>query len=138
MPSIFLDTGYFLALELANDQYHQVASEHWQRAPRDRINFVTTSMVLDEVVTFFNSKDHHLKAVSVGDMLLESSSIELVHVDESLLLDGWDYFKRHHDKRYSLTDCVSFVVMNRYGIRIAYAFDRNFIQAGYTMEPLSS
>ncbi len=45
------------------------------------------------------------------------------------------YFQRHHDKDYSLTDCISFVVMQKLGIRTAFAFDPHFVQAGFTKEP---
>ena len=137
MPPVFVDTGYFLAMELADDQHHIAASDHWRRVSRESLDLVTTSYVLDEVATFFNSRGYHSKAVSVGNIILESPSINLVHVDEPLLLDAWDYFTRHQDKRYSLTDCVSFMVMRRFGIHTAYAFDRNFIQAGFVIEPAS-
>jgi len=74
--------------------------------------------------------------VRIGNSLLNSSHVSLIHVDEPLLLEAWSYFTRHHDKRYSLTDCVSFVVMIESGIQTAYAFDRDFIQAGFTIEPI--
>ena len=60
----------------------------------------------------------------------------MVHVNESLLMEAWYYFERHNDKRYSLTDCISFIVMLKYNIRTAYAFDRNFVQAGFSIEPI--
>ncbi|MCE2494896.1 MAG: type II toxin-antitoxin system VapC family toxin [Alphaproteobacteria bacterium] len=138
MPPVFLDTGYILALEISNDQHHRAASVHWQRVSQEPLNLVTTSLVLNEAVTFLNSRGYHSKAVSVGNALLESPSVDLTHVDEALLLDGWKYFERHHDKRYSLTDCVSFILMNISGIQVAYAFDRNFVQAGFTIEPQRS
>lgn len=53
-------------------------------------------------------------------------------------MEGWEYFQGHDDKRYSLTDCVSFVVMQNYGIYTAFAFDRDFIQAGFIIEPMRS
>lgn len=34
-------------------------------------------------------------------------------------------------KHWSLTDCISFVVMQQRGIRQALTFDRHFEQAGY-------
>ncbi len=138
MPPVFLDTGYILALELANDQHHATALSHWRRVSQNHPDLVTTSYVLNETVTFFNSRGYHSKAVSVGNVLLESPSVDLVHVDESLLLEGWSYFARHRDKRYSLTDCISFVVMRESEIQTAYAFDRNFIQAGFIVEPILS
>ena len=138
MPTVFLDTGYLLALELANDQHHGTALKHWREVSRIRADFVTTSYVLNETATFFNSRGYHSKAVSIGNRLLDSPSVDLVHVDESLLLEAWRCFGRHDDKRYSLTDCVSFVVMSRMGIQTAYAFDRNFVQAGFSTEPIQS
>jgi uncharacterized protein len=61
--------------------------------------------------------------------------MRLVHVDESLFLDGWSYFQRREDKDYSLTDCISFIVMQRFAITTAFAFDRHFAQAGFVIEP---
>jgi uncharacterized protein len=68
-------------------------------------------------------------------MILSSPSIQLVHVDEVLLAEGWTYFQQYHDKKYSLTDCISFVVMNKNHITTAFTFDNHFTQAGYLQEP---
>lgn len=96
---------------------------------------VTTSYVLDEIVTFFNRIGHHPKTVTVGNMLLHSPSVWLIHVDEALFYEGWAYFQQHEDKDYSLTDCISFVVMRNLGIATAYTFDHHFVQAGFLVEP---
>lgn len=119
MNTAFLDTGYVLALELANDQNHASARQHWQSLEDGLPSLVTTSYVFDEIVTFFNSRGYHQKAVEVGISLLESSSLEIIHVDEDLFSRGWLYLQQHQDKRYSLTDCISFVVMGNRGIKIA-------------------
>jgi len=135
MNKVFLDTGYLLALELANDQHHQEAVEHWELAKQSLPLFVTTSYVVDEVVTYFNSRGHHTKAVTVGNMLLRSPSVQMIHVDETLFYEGWTYLRQHQDKDYSLTDCISFVVMSKFDITTAYAFDKHFVQAGFLKEP---
>ena len=56
MNAVFVDTGYFLALEIINDQHHQAAARHWQGIVAALPRLVTTSYVFDEVVTFFNSR----------------------------------------------------------------------------------
>jgi predicted nucleic acid-binding protein len=61
---VFLDTGYVLALELANDQYHPAAQRHWARVTTTLPLLITTSYVFDEVVTYFNRIGHHAKAVT--------------------------------------------------------------------------
>ena len=135
----FLDTGYLIALEDADDTNHEPAREHWkglrQRLSSGTLMLTTTSYVLDKVVTFFNVRGHHRKAVELGEKLMGSASLELVHVEEDLLQRGFAYLKQRQDKRYSLTDCVSFVVMADCGITTAFAFDRHFAQAGFRKEP---
>ena len=138
MGSAFLDTGYLVAEALGNDQHHAAARRHWINVSQDQLDLVTTTLVLVETVTFINARGFHSKAVSVWNMLLNSPSVHIIPVDTPLLLEGWEYFQRHDDKRYSLTDCVSFVVMQNYGIYTAFAFDRDFIQAGFIIEPMHS
>ena len=136
MNAVFVDTSYLLALELSNDINHQAALRHWRRVSAALPPLVTTSYVFDEVVTFFNSRGLHSKAVQVGNSLLQSSSVRLVHVDEALFHEAWAFFTKHSDKSYSLTDCLSFVVMKHEGLSAAYTFDKHFIQAGFVREPL--
>jgi predicted nucleic acid-binding protein len=131
----FVDTGYLVALEAADDQHHAAALRHWRALMQTRPQLVTTSFVLDEVATFFNSRGRHAKAVEIGERVLGSPSIQLVHVDEDLFAAAWSYFRRRGDKRFSLTDCVSFIVMERLGIAAALAFDAHFVQAGFRTLP---
>lgn len=96
---------------------------------------VTTTYVFDEVVTFFNSRGRHRKAVEIGRRLRESRIVEIVQVEEGLFEAGWTRLQERPDKRYSLTDCISFVVMERREINDALAFDRHVEQAGYQTVP---
>jgi predicted nucleic acid-binding protein len=135
MTSLFLDANYVIALEVSDDQHHHDAQQHWTKLLESPLSLVTTSYVLDEVVTFLNSKRLRSKAVSVGNNLLNASPIQLIHTDEALFYEGWQYFGQHADKTFSLIDCISFVLMNRLGIAEALTFDRHFAQAGFVKLP---
>lgn len=133
---VFLDTGYLLALERRTDQNHPTALEHWRSLGRERLpRLGSTAYVFDETVTYLNSRGLHASAVKVGKRLLASPSVELVHVGEDLLRKAFGLLERRPDKRYSLTDCVSFVVMGERGIAMALAFDRHFEQEGFARDP---
>ena len=43
--------------------------------------------------------------------------------------------EQFHDKRLSLTDCVSFELMDRFRLPAAFTFDRDFRDCGYRMLP---
>ncbi len=135
MESVFLDTGYVIALEASDDQHHEEAKTHWKDFITDSTRLTSTTYVFDEVVTFFNSRGRHEKAIEIGKRLQTSKMIELIPVGEELFEEGWKYFQEHADKHYSLTDCISFVVMQRRGMRRALAFDKHFEQAGFQRLP---
>ncbi len=96
---------------------------------------MSTTYVFDETITYLNARGLHASAVKVGKRLLASSSIELIHVGEDLFQRAFNLLKQRPDKRYSLTDCVSFIVMRERGIATAFAFDRHFEQEGFVREP---
>lgn len=131
----FIDTSYLLTLELANDQNHQAAQTHWKSLLLSSPALVTTSYVLSETITYLNSRSYHARAVRVGYSLLSSPSVQFVYVDEPLFYAGWNYFQQYQDKTYSLTDCISFIIMQQRNVRIALTFDQHFVQAGFKREP---
>lgn len=87
-----------------------------------------------EKVTFLN-RHHHAKAVEIGEYLLTSPSVEIHDLDDEVFQDGWALFQQYDDKRFSLTDCLSFAVMRRLKLTTALTFDRHFTQAGFTCKP---
>ncbi len=64
--------------------------------------------------------------------LLDHPGIEIVPADTRFFLRGVDFFGQRRDKEWSLTDCLSFVVMRDKGIAPALTGDRHFEQAGFT------
>jgi predicted nucleic acid-binding protein len=138
LRSLFLDTGFLIALEAADDSQHQIAVSHWREITESKPlpQLITTSFILSEVATFFNSRKRHAKAVEIGERLLNSSSVRFLFIEEETIHKAWRYFVQHEDKTYSLADCVSFVLMEDLGLREALAFDRHFAQAGFARTPL--
>jgi uncharacterized protein len=136
MTPLFIDTSYLIALEVADDQNHESAVSYWSdlMVPGSHA-LVTHSYVLAEAVTYLNNLRLHSKAVELGNDLLRSRRTNLIHVNEELFYEAWDYFEKYKDKRYSLTDCVSFVLMKRIGIAEALTFDKHFVQAGFKKLP---
>jgi predicted nucleic acid-binding protein len=135
MTPVFLDSGYIIALESSDDQNHSAAVRHWKLLRHRLPQLVTHSLVFAEMVTFFNARGHHAKAVEVGNLILESPRVTLLTVDENLLRRGWDLMQQHADKSFSLADCVSFAIMRERGISKALSFDRHFVQAGFEKLP---
>lgn len=43
------------------------------------------------------------------------------------------WLERFHDQDFSLTDAVSFELMKREGLTEAFAFDRHYLVAGFTL-----
>lgn len=115
MKKYFVDTSFLVALVLTVDQNYARAQKAWRSLDRSSSTLITTSYVFDETATYLNSRGQHAKAIEIGDKVLISPTVDLVHVHEEMFFAGWEYFRKHSDKSYSLTDCISFLVMREKG-----------------------
>ena len=64
-------------------------------------------------------------------MVRSRPGITVIAASTALMDEGVALYRQHKDKRWSLTDCISFVVMRREGIRDALTSDHDFEQAGF-------
>jgi uncharacterized protein len=124
---IFVDTGAWFATFVPNDPDH-AAADTWLEANVEPL--VTTDYVVDELLTLLKIRGEFQRAMRLGASLFagEIALIEWVMPDD--VRQAWAVFRRYTDKDWSFTDCVSRVVMERLGIRTAFAFDDDFRQFG--------
>lgn len=64
-------------------------------------------------------------------MLENDPDVEIVPLQDELFVEAFELFRGRLDKEWSLTDCISFVVMRQYRIQAALAADIHFQQAGF-------
>ncbi|MEH2084889.1 MAG: PIN domain-containing protein [Nostoc sp.] len=89
----FLDTSYILALEIKNEEAHQKVLQNWATLIKFKPFLITTTYIFEKVITFFNGRNLHYKAVEVRKWLLESPEIELIEIERTLFNQGWEYFQ---------------------------------------------
>lgn len=129
MSPVFADTFYLVAFLNPADAHHERARVV-SRELRRRV--VTTSWVLTEVADALCDPPNRRHAARLRQLLSASPFIRVVAASEELFQAGFDLFEARPDKEWSLTDCVSFVVMERERLTEALTGDHHFEQAGFT------
>lgn len=135
---VFVDSSALKAHYDSADDFHERAEDLMRRiAARETeiTSFVTTDYVLDEAVTLTRFALSHAKAVELAEATMASKFVRLVYAGEELFSGGMRTFKQSPDKEWSLTDCVSFATMEKFGLRTAFTFDAHFRQAGFATIP---
>jgi uncharacterized protein len=129
MRRAFADTFYFLALLDSREERHPEAAE----ASRDpELRLVTTEWVLTEFGDAYCHPKDRADFVALCRSLINHPRVRIVAADTRLFQCGVDLYAQRLDKEWSLTDCLSFVVMTEEGITQALTGDKHFEQAGFT------
>lgn len=124
---IFLDTGFLFALVSKRDTHHSRVVEVFREFQNVRLadHLLTTNHVIAEAITL-TLKIGHSEAVRLGGQLYGEKLARIHWATPDEERAAFDYFKRHQDQTYSMVDCLSFVVMEKLGIREAFAVDSDF------------
>jgi uncharacterized protein len=91
--------------------------------------------VLAELAALMVARLDHAQAARMGETIRLSPDVEVHHPTAQEENDAWRLFLDRPDKTYSLTDCLSFMVMRRWGLSAALSLDRHFEQEGFQILP---
>ncbi len=125
---IFIDTMFVVALVNRNDEYHHQAYE--QSNKYRNVRFVTTEAVLLEIGNAL-SRNFKQQAIRIIDDFSSSNDVQVVSLNSTLFAQGFECYRAHADKTWSLVDCISFEVMRMRGLADVLTIDKHFQQAGF-------
>ncbi|NUM55826.1 MAG: type II toxin-antitoxin system VapC family toxin [Candidatus Hydrogenedentes bacterium] len=123
----FADTSYYLAALRANDAAHTlaVAESKSNRA------IVTTEFIILELGNSLSRAEDLADFLGLLKAVRDTKRVTVVPLGSHLLERGLHLMSERPDKDWSLTDCISFTVMQDMGITDALTTDRHFEQAGF-------
>lgn len=133
---IFVDTGAWIALTDASDQYHQKALLIYAELKKSRPGFLTSDYVMDETITRLRYDADHPTALRCIDLLLKaeaSGALRIIYTDKATFGQALAIFRQYDTAKLSLTDCVSFAVCKSHRIYRAFSFDQHFAMMGLSL-----
>jgi uncharacterized protein len=128
---VFVDTSAWVAYFDKKDTNHESALKIWQQLKQEKAILCTTDYILDEMLTLLKIRANSDAVLIAVNAIIQSPSTELIWVKEKLFMGALKLFEKYKDHRFSFTDCTSFEVMKTSSIQKAFAFDADFLKAGF-------
>jgi uncharacterized protein len=132
----FADTSFWIALSSRRDQFHSQAVAWHQSVIRNASRIITTEAVLWEWLNALSDASTRSIAAEGYRRVHADRRIEVVPYQLELTNTAVELYRDRADKNWSLTDCLSFVIMKGHGLADALTTDRHFEQAGFRAKML--
>lgn len=132
---VFCDTSFLVGYYDNKDQYHQESTSIIQSLSAKKPQFLITDYIYDESITHLLTTHPYygfLRTRILDDDVIVKQKYNLIFITDQLFHKAREIFQRYNkDKKWSFTDCTSYVVMKDFGIRKVLTFDDNFSQMGF-------
>ena len=134
---VFVDSSAYLALLDTDDEHHNEAIETLQELAQARYRQFTTNVLLIESHALILSVLGRGRAAQFLTDMEESNTV-VIRARASDEERAKQILFQYTDKDFSFADAISFAVMERFTIRLAFTFDRDFAQYGFPVLPAHS
>jgi predicted nucleic acid-binding protein len=134
LARVLVDTSAVYALLDRDDACHTAAKDSIESLKRTRSEPLLTNFLVAECHALCLAR---LGAGVARKWLLSNAwAVERVTPDDEAV--AREIIRKYTDKTFSYTDATSFAVMERLGLRTAFAFDPHFRQYGFQVLGLAS
>jgi predicted nucleic acid-binding protein len=128
MKTVFVDSYYYLAFVNEDDGGHERAIAF---STKFHGKSVTTEWVLMEVADALSAPAQRSVFLELLEHLRADPGLMIIPSGPNIFERGVQLFAERPDKSWSLTDCISFNVMNDLQLTEALTADHHFAQAGF-------
>jgi predicted nucleic acid-binding protein len=92
---------------------------------------LVTEYIFCETINHLSRRADRHRAATIIRLVFENPSYTFIHAASELFESGLQLHRDRPDKEWSLTDCISFHLMQARGVTCALAYDLHFEQAGF-------
>jgi uncharacterized protein len=133
---VFVDSSVYLALLDQDDEHHREATQIVHQLAHERYRQFTTNVLLNVLLI-----ESHALILSMLGRAQAAQFLKDMHESHTVILRvrpsdeerAKQILFQYDDKDFSFADAISFAVMERIAIRLAFTFDRDFAQYGFTV-----
>lgn len=138
MMIVFIDTSGWIAIMVKKDRNYGKASEYFEALLSSGASLLTSNYVISETYTRLRYDVGHREAVRfhrIVQRAKDEKKLKVVYADEKIEAEAWKIFERYSDQVFSFVDCTSFVMCRKNRVDEVFAFDKDFIIAGFVVKP---
>jgi predicted nucleic acid-binding protein len=128
MKPLFADTSFFVAVLNERDVFHSLAD---QLSRQFSGPVITSHWILLELANYFAARQKRSLVPVFIDSLLSDPMMQCEPANAPAFTQGLELYRQRPDKTWSLTDCLSFQIMQRLAISQVLSSDHHFEQAGF-------
>lgn len=125
---IFFDTSAAIALADSDDARHALAIHALRTLTNEGHTLLTHNYVLAESAAVLQRR---LGMGSALSFLTDSQRFLIHWIDRGDHEEAVTLFRKRNRRSLSLVDCTSFVVMKKYNVTMAFAYDSDFRAEGF-------
>ena len=125
---VLIDTGFLVGLASSRDELRS-ACLAWSAHGVKQL--LLSEYVVVEFLNQMRSPTLRMNAAKLVTAYMHHPQCLYLPASPELFAAGFDLYRLRPDKAWSLTDCISFVVMRERGMTEALAYDQHFEQAGF-------
>ncbi len=130
---IFVDASAWIALADRDDSNHKKAAAVYPSLLTANNRLITSNFVIAETYIVLLKELGQAAAISFLERVKTSPRITRVYSTEDIESEAQKMLGKYRDHDFSYTDAVSFIIMKRQKIGKAFAFDKHFLSAGFTV-----
>jgi len=130
---VLVDTSGWVHYFVPTEPFFETTNAFIHEFRSTGVELITTNYILAELTALLQqplrlSKRRQARYLT---SLRKASWVRIIHIDEYYDRLAWNLFFNRLDKRWSLVDCASFVIMQKEKTLYALSTDHHFEQAGF-------
>ena len=131
LTPVFVDTSAFIAMANKRDFFHVAAIKTKEKLKQENRNLITTEAIFLEFGNAFSAVALKPSAIKMMEAIRLSKKWTVIGIDEKIMNQSFNLYKKISDKDWGLVDCTSIIVAKNLGISEIFTTDHHFEQAGF-------